>query len=60
MGHAMRLSQSVKIGPFRIGVSVPVTGRGRARVFGGVREGRRGWLGASTTVGGRRRPRRSR
>ena len=53
----MRISQSVKIGPFRIGVSVPVTGRGRARVYGGVREGRRGWLGASAPVGGRRRKR---
>ena len=53
----MRISQSVKIGPFRIGVSVPVGGRGRARVYGGVREGRRGWLGASTSVGGRRKRR---
>jgi hypothetical protein len=53
----MRISQSFRIGPFRVGASVPVGGRGRARVWGGVREGRRGWLGVSTSAGKRRRRR---
>jgi hypothetical protein len=47
-----RISFSEGFGPFRVGVSAGKTG---LRVFGGARVGRRGWLGASTPVGARRR-----
>jgi hypothetical protein len=47
----IRLSASEGFGPFRIGGSIPLFGRGRARVFAGRRVGRRGWLGVSAPVG---------
>ena len=47
-----RISFSEGFGRFRLGVSL---GRGGVREFGGVRVGRRGWLGASTRLGGRKR-----
>jgi hypothetical protein len=54
----LRLSGSIRTGPFRPRVSTPLTGRGRTWVSGGTRVGRRGWLGVSAPVGGRkRRPR---
>lgn len=52
---ATRISESVRIGPFRIRLSVPLTGRGRTYVSAGTRTGRRGWTGVSAPVGGRRR-----
>lgn len=54
----LRISESVKIGPFRIRVSKPLTGKGRTWVSAGTRVGR-GWAGVSEPVG-RRRRRRSR
>jgi hypothetical protein len=51
----LRISESFKLGRIRVGASVPVTGRGRARVWAGTRTGRRGWLGVSETAGGKRR-----
>ena len=46
-----RLSESVKVGPFRFRVSEPL-GRGRAWGSVGMRAGRRGWLRFSTPLGG--------
>ena len=45
-----RISESVRIGPFRFRVSEPL---GRGRVWGsvGVRAGRRGWLSLGTPLG---------
>lgn len=52
----MRISQSFRFGPVRLGVSVPVSRRGRVRLFGSVADGPRGArLGVSTPVGGRRK-----
>lgn len=53
-----RISQSVRLGPFRVRVSVPL-GRGRTYVSAGTRDGL-GWLGVSKGFGGRKRRRRSR
>jgi hypothetical protein len=50
----MRISQSVRIGPLRVGISGPVGHRGRAQVWAMARDDRRGWLGVSTPVGGRK------
>jgi hypothetical protein len=36
---ALRVSESIRIGPFRIRLSAPVTGKGRARVSAGTRIG---------------------
>ena len=52
---ATRISQSVRIGPFRFRVSTPLSGRGRTWVSAGTRTGRRGWTSISTPAGGRRR-----
>ena len=52
----LRVSESVKIGPFRIRLSAPV-GKGRVRASAGVRVGRRGWVGVSESLGGKRRRR---
>jgi hypothetical protein len=52
----MRISQSFRFGPIRLGVSVPVGRRGRVRVFGSVPDGI-GRLGMSAPVG---RPKRKR
>ena len=51
-----RISESVRIGPFRFRVSEPL---GRGRVWGsvGVRAGRRGWLSLGTPLGRARRRR---
>lgn len=51
---ALRISDSIKIGPFRIKLSAPLTGKGRARVGVGTRIGR-GWFGVSEPVGKRRK-----
>ena len=53
----LRISESFKIGGVRLRVSAPLAGRGRVRVSAGTRVGRRGWLGISTPLGGRRRRR---
>jgi hypothetical protein len=52
---ALRISESVKIGPFRVRLSAPLTGKGRARVGVGRRAGKRGWIGVSEPVGRRKR-----
>jgi hypothetical protein len=51
----LRISESVKIGPFRVRVSKSLTGRGRTWVSAGARTGRRGWTTLSVPLGGRRR-----
>lgn len=51
----MRISQSVRVGPFRFRLSAPVTGRGRVWGSAGIRTGRRTWTSVSTPLGGRRR-----
>jgi hypothetical protein len=53
-----RIRESVRIGPFRIGISLPL-GRGRARAYAGTRTGPF-WTGVSVPLGRRRRGRRSR
>jgi hypothetical protein len=53
----LRVSESVKIGPFRFRISVPLNGRGRTRVGVGTRTGRRGWTSLSAPLGGRKRRR---
>jgi hypothetical protein len=52
-----RVSQSVRVGPFRFRLSEPL---GRGRMWGsvGMRAGRRGWLSFGTPLGGGRRRRR--
>jgi hypothetical protein len=52
-----RVSESVRVGPFRFRLSEPL---GRGRVWGsvGVRTGRRGWLSFSSPLGGGRKRRR--
>jgi hypothetical protein len=54
-----RISESVKVGPFRFRLSEPL---GRGRVWGsvGMRTGRRGWLSFGTPLGGGGRQRRRR
>jgi hypothetical protein len=52
---ALRISQSIRVGPFKFRLSAPVTGRGRVWAGAGVRTGRRGWTGVSAPVGGRKR-----
>lgn len=54
----LRISESVKIGPFRVRVSAPLNGRGRVWGSAGVRTGRRGWLGVGAPLGGRKGRRR--
>lgn len=52
----LRISESVRIGPIRVRVSKPLTGRGRTWVSAGTRTGRRGWTSVSAPVGkGRKR-----
>lgn len=54
----LRISESFKVGPFRIRLSKALTGGGRTWVGVGTRVGR-GWAGVSEPVGrGRRRRRR--
>jgi hypothetical protein len=53
----LRISDSIRIGPFRVRVSAPL-GKGRVRVSAGTRVGRRGWLGMSETLGGGKRRKR--
>jgi hypothetical protein len=52
-----RVSESIRIGPFRFRVSEPL-GRGRAWGSVGVRAGRRAWLSLGTPLGGGRGRRR--
>jgi hypothetical protein len=54
----LRVSQSVRVGPFRFRISVPISGRGRTWVSAGTRDGF-GWLSVSKPLG-RRRGRRTR
>lgn len=54
----VRVRESVRVGPFRIGVSLPL-GRGRARAYAGTRTGPF-WTGVSLPLGRRRRRRGSR
>jgi hypothetical protein len=56
MAPRIRVSESLGIGPFRFRVSAPL-GKGRVRASAGTRIGRRGWLGVSGPVGGKRRKR---
>lgn len=51
----LRVSQCIRIGPFRFRVSVPV-GKGRTWVSAGTRDGL-GWFGASAPLPKRRRRR---
>jgi hypothetical protein len=51
---ALRVSESIKIGPFRVRLSAPVSGKGRTRVSAGTRIGR-AWFSVSEPVGKRRR-----
>ena len=46
-----RISDSVRIGPFRFRVSEPLGRRGRGWGSVGMRAGRRGWLSWSTPLG---------
>ena len=50
----LRISESVRIGPFRFRLSAPL-GKGRVRVSAGTRIGKRGWAGVSAPLGGRKR-----
>jgi len=56
MSPRVRVSESFRLGPFRIRLSAPV-GKGRVRASAGVRVGRGGWLGVSQPLGGKRRGR---
>ena len=49
-----RMSETVKVGPFRFRLSEPL-GRGRMWASLGTRVGRRGWLSFGTPLGGARR-----
>lgn len=51
----LRISNSARIGPFRVRVSVPLSGRGHTWVSAGTRTGRRNWTSLSTPVGARKR-----
>lgn len=51
----LRISESVRLGPFRVRLSAPLGGRGRTWVSAGTRTGRRGWASVSAPLGGRRR-----
>jgi hypothetical protein len=53
----LRISESVKVGPFRFRLSAPLNGNGRVWGSAGVRTGRRGWLGVSAPLGGKGRRR---
>ena len=55
-----RISDSVRVGPFRFRISEPLGRRGRAWGSVGLRTGRRGWLSFSTSLGGKRRTSRKR
>lgn len=54
---ALRISESVKVGPFRVRLSAPVSGKGRVWASAGARTGRRAWTSVSTPVGGKKRTR---
>jgi hypothetical protein len=53
---ALRISESVRIGPIRVRVSKPLTGKGRTYAGAGTRIGRN-WVGVSAPVGGKKRKR---
>jgi hypothetical protein len=50
-----RISESVKIGPFRFRLSAPLNGKGRVWGSAGTRTGRRSWTSVSAPLGGKRR-----
>jgi hypothetical protein len=50
----LRISDSVKLGAFRLRVSTPLNGRGRTWVSAGTRTPL-GWLKLSAPAGGRKR-----
>jgi hypothetical protein len=50
----LRISDSVKIGGFRVRVSAPLNGRGRPWLSVGTRVGRRGWFSVGGPAGGRK------
>lgn len=51
----LRISDSLKVGPFRIRGSVPLNGRGRPRLSVGTRVSRCGWFSVGGPVGDRKR-----
>jgi hypothetical protein len=52
----MRISQSFRFGPIRLGASRAVSRRGKVRVFASIGDGPHGArLGVSAPVGGRRK-----
>jgi hypothetical protein len=53
MRFRTRVSESFRVGPFRVRLSEPL-GRGRPWGSVGVRAGRGGWLSFGTPLGGRR------
>lgn len=54
---SLRISDSAKIGPYRVRLSAPLSGKGSARLSAGTRTPF-GWLSLSTLLGGKRRRRR--
>jgi hypothetical protein len=53
MRSRARLSESITVGPFRFRLSAPL-GKGRVWGSASVRTGRRGRLGVSVPLGGKR------
>ena len=49
--NRVRISDSVRVGPFRFRLSEPLGRRGRGWGSVGMRTGRRGWLSFSTPLG---------
>jgi hypothetical protein len=58
MRSRARVSETISFGPFRFRISAPLNGRGRVWGSAGVRTGRRGWLGVSEPLSGKRGRRR--
>lgn len=54
----LRISESVRLGPFRFRVSAPLTRRGRTWVSVGTRVGKRQYVSVSEPLGGRKRGKR--
>lgn len=50
---ALRISDSIRIGPFRVRVSKPIAGKGRTYAGISTRIGRN-WIGVSEPVGGKK------
>ena len=53
--NRVRISDSVRVGPFRFRFSEPLGRRGRGWGSVGLRVGRRGWLSFATPLGRKRR-----